>query len=134
MSLLSIGPAIPAFTVRRSFTARSSFSQPLRAICERAGRQQSDAGRGVAAEGNLYRTTTLHTALAAFDGYVLMGSHGRGTRNRRPGPTPVSKTGLARANETCVASSRLIKEQSVDVENGEIVAYRVNMLVTFVLD
>ena len=30
--------------------------------------------------------------------------------------------------------SAWIKEQSVDVENGKIVAYRVNMLVTFVLE
>ena len=43
--------------------------------------------------------------------------------------------GLARANETLRSvKSAWIKEQSVDVENGEIVAYRVNMLVTFVLE
>jgi dodecin len=45
------------------------------------------------------------------------------------------KVGLARANETLRGvTSAWVKEQSVDVDNGEIVAYRVNMLVTFVLD
>ncbi len=45
------------------------------------------------------------------------------------------KNGLARANESLRGvKSAWIKEQSVDVENGEIVAYRVNMLVTFVLE
>ena len=45
------------------------------------------------------------------------------------------KTGLARAEETLRGvKSAWIKEQSVDVENGGIVAYRVNMLVTFVLE
>ena len=45
------------------------------------------------------------------------------------------KTGLARANATLRGvKSAWVKEQSVDVENGEIVAYRVNMLVTFVLE
>ena len=44
-------------------------------------------------------------------------------------------TGLARANDTLHGvKSAWIKEQSVDVENGKIVAYRVNMLVTFVLE
>jgi flavin-binding protein dodecin len=43
--------------------------------------------------------------------------------------------GLARANKTLRnVRSAWIKEQSVDIENGGIVAYRVNMLVTFVLD
>ena len=45
------------------------------------------------------------------------------------------KSGIARANATLRGvTSAWMKEQSVDVENGEIVAYRVNMLVTFVLD
>ncbi len=45
------------------------------------------------------------------------------------------KTGLARAEQTLRrVKSAWIKEQSVDVQNGGIVAYRVNMLVTFVLD
>ena len=44
-------------------------------------------------------------------------------------------TGLDRANSTLRGvKSAWIKEQSVDVENGKIVGYRVNMLVTFVLD
>ena len=44
-------------------------------------------------------------------------------------------SGLARANTTLRnVKSAWIKEQSVDVENGEIVGYRVNMLVTFVLE
>jgi len=30
--------------------------------------------------------------------------------------------------------SAWVKEQSIDVENGAIVAYRVNLLVTFVLE
>ena len=43
--------------------------------------------------------------------------------------------GLDRANATLRnVKSAWIKEQSVDVENGKIVAYRVNMLVTFVLE
>jgi dodecin len=45
------------------------------------------------------------------------------------------KVGLARANETLRGvKSAWIKEQSVDVENGKIVDFRVNMLVTFVLE
>ncbi|OCB27505.1 hypothetical protein A5674_18170 [Mycobacterium malmoense] len=45
------------------------------------------------------------------------------------------QTGLARAELTLRgAKSAWIKEQSVDVENGGIVAYRVNVLVTSVLD
>jgi dodecin len=44
-------------------------------------------------------------------------------------------TGLARAESTLRGvKSAWIKEQSVDVENGGVVAYRVNMLVTFVLE
>ena len=43
--------------------------------------------------------------------------------------------GLDRANVTLRnVKSAWIKEQSVDVENGAIVAYRVNLLVTFVLE
>lgn len=45
------------------------------------------------------------------------------------------KTGLARAEETLRGvKAAWIKEQSVDVKDGGIVSYRVNMLVTFVLD
>jgi flavin-binding protein dodecin len=45
------------------------------------------------------------------------------------------KTGLARAEQTLRGvKSAWIKEQSVDVKDGGIVAYRVNMLVTFVLE
>jgi len=45
------------------------------------------------------------------------------------------KTGIARAEATLRGvKSAWIKEQVVDVENGGIVAYRVNMLVTFVLE
>jgi dodecin len=44
-------------------------------------------------------------------------------------------TGLDRANSSLRGvKSAWIKEQSVDVDNGKIVAYRVNMLVTFVLE
>jgi hypothetical protein len=43
--------------------------------------------------------------------------------------------GVDRANKTLRnVKSAWIKEQQVDVENGRIVGYRVNMLVTFVLD
>lgn len=43
--------------------------------------------------------------------------------------------GIDRANQTLRnLKSAWIKEQSVDIEGGRIVAYRVNMLVTFVLD
>ena len=45
------------------------------------------------------------------------------------------KTGIARAEATLRGvKSAWIKEQLVDVENGGVVAYRVNMLVTFVLE
>lgn len=43
--------------------------------------------------------------------------------------------GIDRANKTLRnVKSAWIKEQSVDIEDGRIIAYRVNMLVTFVLD
>lgn len=43
--------------------------------------------------------------------------------------------GVDRANKTLRnVKSAWIKEQQVDVENGRIIGYRVNMLVTFVLD
>ena len=43
--------------------------------------------------------------------------------------------GIDRANKTLRnVRSAWINEQSVDIEDGGIVAYRVNMLVTFVLD
>lgn len=43
--------------------------------------------------------------------------------------------GIDRANKTLRnVKSAWIKEQQVDIDNGRIVAYRVNMLVTFVLD
>ncbi len=45
------------------------------------------------------------------------------------------QNGLNRANETLRGvKSAWIKEQSVDVENERIVAYKVNLLVTFVLE
>ena len=46
------------------------------------------------------------------------------------------KVGLERANATLrgVTSGGWVKEQSIDVENGTIVGYRVNLLVTFVLE
>jgi flavin-binding protein dodecin len=45
------------------------------------------------------------------------------------------KTGIPRAEATLRGvKSAWIKEQVVDVENGGVVAYRVNMLVTFVLE
>ena len=43
--------------------------------------------------------------------------------------------GIDRANKTLRnVKGGWIKEQAVDVENGQIIGYRVNMLVTFVLD
>jgi flavin-binding protein dodecin len=43
--------------------------------------------------------------------------------------------GIERANKTLRnVKSAWIKEQSVDIDDGRIVAYRVNMLVTFILD
>ena len=45
------------------------------------------------------------------------------------------KVGIDRANATLRGvTSAWIKEQSLDVDNGKVAAYRVNMLVTFVLD
>jgi len=45
------------------------------------------------------------------------------------------KVGFARANETLRGvKSAWVKEQSVDVQNGKVAAYRVNLLVTFVLE
>jgi dodecin len=43
--------------------------------------------------------------------------------------------GIDRANKTLRnVKGAWIKEQAVDIEDGRITAYRVNMLVTFVLD
>ena len=45
------------------------------------------------------------------------------------------KVGLARASKTLRGvNSAWVKEQRVDVENGQIKGYQVNMMVTFVLD
>jgi flavin-binding protein dodecin len=45
------------------------------------------------------------------------------------------KQGITRASKTLRnVSGAWIKEQSVDVTNGKITAYKVHMLVTFVLD
>ena len=45
------------------------------------------------------------------------------------------KVGLERAHKTLRGvKSAWIKEQRVDVENGRIVGYQVNLLVTFILD
>jgi flavin-binding protein dodecin len=45
------------------------------------------------------------------------------------------KVGINRASATLRnVTSAWIKEQSVDIENGAIVGYRVNLLVTFVLE
>jgi flavin-binding protein dodecin len=42
---------------------------------------------------------------------------------------------IERANKTLRnVKGGWIKEQAVDVENGQIIGYRVNLLVTFVLD
>ncbi len=45
------------------------------------------------------------------------------------------KIGLARASKTLRGiTSAWVKEQRVDVVNGEIKGYQVNMMVTFILD
>ena len=45
------------------------------------------------------------------------------------------KVGLDRANSTLRGvTSAWVKEQSIEIENGAVVAYRVNLLVTFVLE
>jgi flavin-binding protein dodecin len=45
------------------------------------------------------------------------------------------RAGIDRANKTLrQVKGAWIKEQHVEVENGHIVGYRVNMLVTFILD
>ena len=45
------------------------------------------------------------------------------------------KVGLDRANATLRGvTAAWVKEQSVEVQNGTIVAYRVNLLVTFILE
>ncbi len=45
------------------------------------------------------------------------------------------KTGIDRANQTLRGvKGAWIKEQQVVVENGAITSYRVNMMITFVLD
>jgi dodecin len=45
------------------------------------------------------------------------------------------KLGLARASKTLRnITSAWIKEQRVDVKNGAITGYQVNMMVTFILD
>ena len=45
------------------------------------------------------------------------------------------KTGVERASQTLRGiTAGWVKEQNVDVEDGRIVAYKVDLLVTFVLD
>ena len=45
------------------------------------------------------------------------------------------KSGIARANKTLRnVRGAWIKEQQIDIDNGKVTRYRVNMLVTFVLD
>ena len=45
------------------------------------------------------------------------------------------RLGIERANKTLRrVKGAWIKEQQIDVKDGQIVAYRVNMLVTFILD
>lgn len=41
---------------------------------------------------------------------------------------------VARVTELSAERGAWIKEQQVDIENGIVIGYRVNMLVTFVLD
>jgi dodecin len=45
------------------------------------------------------------------------------------------KVGLDRATSTLRGvTAAWVKEQSIEIENGAVVAYRVNLLVTFVLE
>jgi len=45
------------------------------------------------------------------------------------------KQGIARANKTLRnVKGAWIKEQQIDIDNGKVTRYRVNMLVTFILD
>ena len=45
------------------------------------------------------------------------------------------KQGIARAHQTLRnVKGAWIKEQQIDIDNGNITRYRVNMLITFVLD
>jgi dodecin len=45
------------------------------------------------------------------------------------------QTGLARANKTLRnLTSAWVKEQRMEIQDGKVVSYQVNMLVTFVLD
>ena len=45
------------------------------------------------------------------------------------------QTGLARANKTLRnLTSAWIKEQRMDIRDGKVTSYQVNMMVTFVLD
>ncbi len=45
------------------------------------------------------------------------------------------KQGIVRANKTLRnVKGAWIKEQQIDIDNGKVTRYRVNMLVTFVLD
>jgi flavin-binding protein dodecin len=45
------------------------------------------------------------------------------------------RTGIERANKTLRnVRGAWVKEQGVDIEDGRIVAYKVNLLVTFILD
>jgi flavin-binding protein dodecin len=45
------------------------------------------------------------------------------------------KQGVTRANQTLRnVKGAWIKEQQIDIDNGNITRYRVNMLITFVLD
>lgn len=45
------------------------------------------------------------------------------------------KTGIARATKTLRGvTSAWVKEQKVEISKGKVVAYQVNMLVTFIID
>ena len=45
------------------------------------------------------------------------------------------QTGLARANKTLRnVTSAWVKEQRMDIRDGKVTSYQVNMMVTFVLD
>lgn len=45
------------------------------------------------------------------------------------------KTGIARATKTLRGvTSAWVKEQQVEISKGKVVAYQVNMLVTFIID
>ena len=67
--------------------------------------------------------------------YYMVGKVTEITSTSTKGFEDAIASGIARANKTIRnIKSAWVKEQTVRVDNGKIVEYQVNMLVTFVLD